>query len=263
MSSEDHRTEFVDLGEALRIIADRKANSAKSRHLPVNDSIQKPHDVFMVAAETLAESLKPSGFRFLKSGPSAVRMRNGRREEIWFDSSRHNVRGQYVQLATGILVRDEFHRRWQADVGSPFAHEAVFGGNIGNVDNGGYVTWDIASDIDRPAVLAEVAERIRSVALPFFDLFDYPSALMNRITCNRPVACDEEFVIELLVRHAGREAASAYVRQRIDDECSLSEVRAEIDQLEAGQLLEESIGGWVRTFALAIHAFKLDLLSDG
>ena len=76
-----------------------------------------------------------------------------------------------------------------------------------------YVTWDVADAALRPAVIADVAAFIRSVALPYFARFEEPAKLIAELEVADIPAVDIGDAVECALCFSGPESAKKILRR--------------------------------------------------
>jgi hypothetical protein len=142
--------------------------------------MDSPREVFLSACADIAESLKPLGFKFAKSGPHALRKDGGFTYRIWFQSSHMNVVGAYVALWIHVKVLSTRLQQWRKS--QPYAlrtDDYVAGGQIGNlVPQHGWRNWNLADSSSRRIVITDAIQAVHGIAVPYFRQFENIPALV-------------------------------------------------------------------------------------
>src|SRR5438034_4241270 len=89
---------LTDLAAIIRRVLFRSQRAAEMRRSGAPAELPEPSAVFQDACAAIAQALQPDGFRYAKSGPHLTRKAGDFTHRISFQSSAHNVRGEYVAL---------------------------------------------------------------------------------------------------------------------------------------------------------------------
>ena len=207
-----------DLRDTLDLIARDKDRAAAARFVPRNPSREFPRDVYLGAAEAIADRFADLGFRYQKGGPDLVRRRGDWKDEVGFQSSVNNVSGQRVAIWVFGTVSNGKLKKWRREHETPFAEwDRVAGGQLGNLrEPTGWIDWDLADQSKRPDTLDDICEAIREIAIPYFDTFQDVAALHGRLLGGDLPAFDPKDAAELLLCYLGPAHAFAYLRAWLD-----------------------------------------------
>jgi len=170
---------LTDLAAIIRDTALRKQRAAEMRRSGAPAELPEPSAVFQDACAAIAQALQPDGFRYAKSGPHLTRKAGEFTHRISFQSSAHNVRGEYVALWIHANVLSKGLKTWRRRFEPQSNWDFVAGAQIGNLElEAGWSEWDVADPESRPAVIQDAVRAIRSIIMPFFARFtDRPRAL--------------------------------------------------------------------------------------
>jgi hypothetical protein len=185
----------------VRQIAEDKG---RGRFKPTAPGTERPRDVFLDAVDRLVEPLVAEGYRYARSGPHATRRHGHITSKFHFASSHLNVPGELVSLHISLQVLDAKLGKWRKDQPRPRRPDDVVATwHLGHLlDPPRWLEWNLASLSERRATVADIAQTLRTVGLPFTrDLVEDlqgdpdPALLAGRV--------DSEALIEYYVR-AGR-----------------------------------------------------------
>ncbi len=120
----------------------------------------------------IAAAFAPDGFVYRPSARKLVRQAGEFRFEVYFQASRSNWPGLSVELWIHGLVFSKALKTWEANSPWPFqVTGCVGGGQIGNLDpTPDWLVWQFVDPSTRAAVTQAAIMRIRSSALPFFEV---------------------------------------------------------------------------------------------
>ena len=202
-------TKILSFHEHVVAIA-KKTEAARANRQP-DPNPEKPRDVIFAALEEIAESLRPEGFTFLRSGPKLKRVQGDLTFQIPFQSDRNNFAGSRAGVWIHAGVHSQALAKWRRSHPLPWhgtgpGLNSVTGGQIGNLlDEPTWMDWDFA-DVSRRKREIEVAiSAIRRIILPFFALFDDPANAVNTLV-HRPLLWRPS-LLEYASVAIGREAA--------------------------------------------------------
>ena len=89
---------LTDLAAIIRDTALRKQRAAEMHRSGAPEELPEPGAVFRDVCAAIGQALAADGFRYAKSGPHLTRKAGDFTYRISFQSSAHNVRGEYVAL---------------------------------------------------------------------------------------------------------------------------------------------------------------------
>ena len=150
-----------------------------------NDDL-RPKEVVLSACQEIAAQLAADGFTFAKSQRKLTRTQGDLTFTIWFQSSRHNFSGgrAIVWIHAGVTSKKLAQAKrahpmpWGDDDGP--GGGAVTGGQIGNLlEEPTWMQWDFANPETRQNEIDRALAAIRTIALPFFSLFDEPAGAVE------------------------------------------------------------------------------------
>jgi hypothetical protein len=177
-----------------------------------------PREIYVAAAEEIARHFAPRGWRFARSGPHLSRGADGFRCKIAFQSSHYNTAG-HVALSVYTLVHASGLKRWRAAHESPLRRDdIVAAGGLWHLHpEAHHYQWNVADPAGRPTAIAEIVERIESLALPWFSLFFEREALVARLGRGLLPNVAAANAIEMLLWLDEPEVAAAQLRYALDD----------------------------------------------
>ena len=205
---------FVDMAAMLRETAERKQRAAQMRRAGTPEGLDEPSVVYEAACAAIGQALAPAGFRYAKSGPHLRRNVGDFTHEISFQSSHHNVRGEYVALWIHAAVRSKSIKAWRRRQDPQIGWDRVAGGQIGNLEpEPGWSEWNLADPETRSAAVNEAVGAIQRTILPFFALFvDRGAALTTLDTWPTP-GVEPVPAIELALAYDDRARAQRLLQQ--------------------------------------------------
>jgi len=167
-----------------------------------------PREQYLAACTEIAETLHPLGFKFTPSGPHAQRQDEEFTYRVSFQSSRHNIAGDYVALWIHANVLSKRLKKWRVSQAHPlFISDGVAGGQIGNlVSPHSWRDWNIAGK-SGASVLADAISTVKSIALPYFAQFADIPRVCQLLQNEELPAMGTPQAIEFLLCFADRTAA--------------------------------------------------------
>ena len=209
------RKTFRSLSGIFSDVAQRKANAARARQSGADPAAEPSVDAYADSCAQVAAAFAADGYRYAKSGPHLTKKMGAFSYRISFQSSRHNIPGQHVSLAVAANVGSRELEAWRKS--QPLARRRddwLAGGLIHLLGTDlTYVTWDVADAALRPAVIADVAAFIRSVALPYFARFEEPAKLIAELEVADIPAVDIGDAVECALCFSGPESAKKILRR--------------------------------------------------
>lgn len=170
--------------------------------------MRRPREVFADAVARIAEALAPAGFRYAPSGARVSRQGGptsvpSSRCVIHFGSSHYNAPG-HVNLGISAHVTSSALKRWRRERDPEATHDWVAGAGLGFA----YFPyprrdWNVAV----PGEVDDAIAAIRTVVLPWFEIFEDRRGLARVLREGEVVAMSIERAVEYLLCFEGREAA--------------------------------------------------------
>lgn len=162
------------LGDLIKQIAHRKQRAAQSRRKPRPPGTSDAKDVFKEAQLTIAGHLKPEGFELTVSRGRLRRSSGDFFFDIFFNTDRNNISGEYVGLVAMVQVNCPRLKQWRLTNGSlRGADENIAVTQLGDLERPrSWRTWNLAGPQERPQVVADIVETIRLAVLPYFAEFE-------------------------------------------------------------------------------------------
>lgn len=192
------------------------ADQSRQRFTARPAGAEVPRDVFLAAADELAEPLVTTGWSYARSGPHLTKKADTTTVKLRFLSGNLNVAGEIVLLWVTAIAADRAHRDWRRTIGLPEDRPQVVELNLGTMlTPPGWLEWNLAQPSTRPATVRDIASTIESFGLPLADtLLDLlphpqpdPDALARYVTLGTR--------LELLVRAGRGDEAAALIEERI------------------------------------------------
>ena len=148
---------------------------------PLSD--EPPRQVFLDACAQIAAAMQEFGFKYAKDQQVCLREHHGFGNTIGFQSSRSNVRGLHVGLSIYASVSSEVLRAWQEARLPTGPVTRYFAGGMVHLlgDQYAMLQWELADPADRAATIADAISFIRETVIPYFTLFERPTALIRRL----------------------------------------------------------------------------------
>jgi uncharacterized protein DUF4304 len=204
---------LTDIGAIVRDTAARKQRAAQMRRRPLPDNLEHPRDVFRNSCAAIGKALEPEGFRYLKSGPALARKGPHFGHAIRFQSSAHNIRGEFVALWIHATVTSKTVGVWRKAMAGA-ANDFVAGGQIGNLEaHPGWTEWNLAAPEARAETIDQAVQAIRAIALPFLDLFSTPAAALHALGTWPHPGIEIVPAIELATSYAASELAQSLLNR--------------------------------------------------
>jgi hypothetical protein len=218
---------------------------------------EAPREVFLDACREVAAQLEPAGYRFAVSGPRCRRRSGDFTFQIAFQSSHYNAAGAHVALWVHATVFSPRIKKWRAAHPPLRPLDHVAGGQIGNLrEPHDWLNWELADPSTRPAVIGEVVQLIREVALPYFARFEDVDTLVSYLTANDLPSMDIEHAIEFLLCFGDMASARAAAERFLAARPDLREnYQRALSRYAGGS--EEHPSGYASKLAFASHVLGL------
>lgn len=223
------RISFQKITQVFESTAGHKRD-AQARFLGRPDEVERPRDVYLQACATIAESLSQVGFRYAKSAQRASRTNGSLTNDVSFQSSHNNIAGRHVCLWMHATVRSKALQRWRAERLLSPTSDYVAGGMVHLIsDDSALLEWELADQSERPATIADAIAFIDGSVLPYFEQFENPKTLIERLAHHDVPAFGLKESVEFSACFGSTEAAQLvldrFVRNR-------PELREEIAKAE-------------------------------
>ena len=250
---------LTDLAAIIRDTTLRKQRAAQMRRSGAPDELPEPSVVFQDACAAIGRALAADGFRYAKRGPHLTRKAGDFTYRISFQSSAHNVRGEYVAVWIHANVLSKAIKAWRRRFEPQSSWDFVAGGQIGNLEpEPGWSEWNVADPKGRPAVIEDAVTGIRSTVLPFFARFADRSSALNTLDQWPVPGLAIVPSIELALSYGDRVRAQALLERffvRYPD--LLAEYHAKLDEYRRTGLPTYRDGGWAADLAKATIQYEL------
>lgn len=155
-----------------------------------------PRDVFKQACMTIGDALSEDGFRYLRSRSTIKKVSGDLTFRIVLETSRWNIQGSSVTVApyiwldsTALTEWKNEHPRRQTD--QTLFHRTWDGLVAAMIDDilsetlsqrlPGMCEWNIADPALRTDTIDDIVQFLRTHAVPYFTLFEQPSAVLERL----------------------------------------------------------------------------------
>ena len=201
--------------EVARDTAHRKlrAAAAHSGRLPARG--EAPRQVYLEACRAIADALAVDGFKYLRSRATLARKTSDFGFSIHFQSSHHNVAGELVIMWIHAGVTSPALKSWRSTHPCLMgASDMVAGGQIGNlVRPESWMEWNMASEKQREAEVADAVAAIRELAYPYFAVFDDVAAVRARLIAEDVPSMWLSSALDFLMCFGSRDDALALARR--------------------------------------------------
>ena len=146
--------------------------------------------IFKVVVDELGSSLKPYGFKYLKSKRSATRQGVLFEHSVTFSSSRsiNSIEGHiHLEIRATALSEDFGEFRRSKGIELPINEACLFGTTIENllVEAPPYIRYDIGNEHERPRIIQSIHSVLSDEVLKVFDLIESPEALESFLQSNK------------------------------------------------------------------------------
>jgi uncharacterized protein DUF4304 len=254
---------LTDLAAIIREMALRKQRAAEMRRSGAPEALPEPRGVYQDACEVIGQALVAQGFRYAKSGPHLTRKAGDFTYWIGFQSSAHNVRGEYIALWIHANVLSKAIKAWRRRFEPQRDWDFVAGGQIGNLDTEtGWSEWDLADSESRLAVIQDAVGAIRSIIMPFFARFADRSSALNTLDAWPVPGLEIVPAIELALAYDERLRAQSLLERffvRYSD--LLAEYHAKLEEYRRAGLPSHTGEGWAADLAKATIQYELTPVS--
>jgi hypothetical protein len=258
------RKESRSLADLISDVAYRKRRAAQARFAGTPPGQESPRDVYLAACASISSYFEESfGFKYTKSGPHARRRSGDVTFEIGFQSSRHNIPGEHVNLHIHGNVRSARIKKWRES--QPllkflyaFANDFIAGGQIGDLQsNHPWIEWELADAGTRDEVIRDAIRAVDGLALPYFAKFeDLPSLFTLLVNEDLPGMTIDR-VVEFLLCFADHStawlAATSFLGRRRD---LVRAYERSFERYAEHGLDSEHPSGFAMQLAFASHAFQ-------
>jgi hypothetical protein len=225
----------------------------------VSEGLPEPAVVFKDACAVIAHAFAPDQFRYAKSGPHLTRKSGEFTHRISFQSSAHNVRGEYVALWIHANVLSKGIKAWRRRFDPQSNWDFVAGGQVGNLETEpGWSEWNVADSASRSHVIEDAITAIKSIVCPFFARFkDRPSAVSA--LDHWPVPGLEILpAIELALSYGDPVRAQRLLQRFFAQHGDLlGDYRAKLHEYGRAGLPDYQGGGWAPELAKATIQYEL------
>lgn len=193
------RREARSIDELVTQIAEDKSIN---RFAPRPIGAERPRDVFLKAAETLAEPLVALGWRFAASGPHATRKSKNVTCKLQFGSSSLNVAGELVSMRIDFIIRDADLGRWRMAAERPRRQDDVVQTrHLGHLlDPPRWLEWNLADSRDRPRTIRDASDTLAAVGMPYIEDLTSLLSAADVIPPDLVGRVEEESLLEYYVR---------------------------------------------------------------
>src|SRR5512143_161755 len=250
---------LTDLAAIIRETALRKQRAAQMRRSGAPEDLPEPGVVFHDACAAIGHALASDGLRYAKSGPHLTRKAGDFTYRIRFQSSAHNVRGEYVALWIHANVLSKAIKAWRRRFAPESTWDFVAGGQIGNLESeAGWSEWNVANPENRPSVIEDAVKGIRSIVFPFFARFADQTTALSTLDQWPVPGVEIVPAIELALSYNDRGRAQALLRRFFVQYPDLvAEYRARLDEYRRTGLPTFRSGGWAADLAKATIQYEL------
>ncbi len=261
------RKETRSIADFVSDVAYRKRRAAQARFGGTPPGQEAPRDVYLAGCASIGWYLEESfGFKYSKSGPHARRRSGDFTFQISFQSSRHNVPGEHVNLCIHGNVSSARIKKWRES--QPLLHpfDYVAGGQIGNLQaNHCWLDWELADPGKRDESIRDAIKAIEELAFPYFAKFEDLPPLFELLVKEDLPAMTIDRVVEFLMCFANqsraRLAAASFLKRRPD---LVRAYQRDYERYTERGLDSEHPSGYAKQLAFASHAFKFgDLTAEG
>lgn len=172
-----------DLRSVVSDIAQRKRDAAIARNQAAPIGMEAPKDVYLSSCAAIGEALVAEGFKFAKSGPHISKVKTPFRYKVAFQSSHYNIPGRLVSLTMAANVRSTAFKKWRLEQTSPVrSDDWVAGGMVHLLGTDcTFLEWELADPVTRLGTTREAVAFLKTVVLPFFELFSEPDAAIGHL----------------------------------------------------------------------------------
>jgi hypothetical protein len=230
------REEFKSIGETISDIARRKSDAARARREGRNETAEPSAQVYAESCSRIATAFVNDGFRYAKSGPHMTRRRNGFTEKVSFQTSYHNIPGKHVELSVAATVRSKNLKEWRGSQPASLRKGNWVGGGMIHLlgIESSYLKWELADPEGRDDTVADVIDTIRSLALPYFDVFQDLSTFIRLLIQRDVPAMDIGDAVEFALCFGSRDQAQAilerFVTERPDLAGAIAQAEAKMNR---------------------------------
>ena len=204
-------------------IADRKKAAAMARREGKKKDAPDARAVYLEACAAIAGAFAPDGFKFAKSGPHVTAKSADKRftYTVSFQSSRHNIAGEHVQLLAHVGIESPVVKQWatalwKAHGGEEYGNKGFIAGTqlgyLAPEPERDWIHWELAGGKNREAAIAEVTDRIRRHVLPWFAHCEDIPALVEKIEKTGSYPQLDTFPSNFLLCFASREQTERALR---------------------------------------------------
>jgi hypothetical protein len=253
------RKESRSIADFIADVAYRKRRAALARFAATQTGLETPRDVYLAACASIGAHLEESlGFKFAKSGPHSRKRSSEFTFQIGFQSSRHNIAGEHVNLCIHGNVWSARIKKWREEQVFLHSSDYVAGGQIGNLQaDHCWLDWELGDPHKRDETIRDAIKAIEELAFPYFAKFEELPSLFRFLVERDLPAMTIDRVVEFLMCFAdqptARLAATNFLKRRPDL------VRAyQVEYERYAELGFDSIhpSGYAKQLAFASHAFK-------
>ncbi|MGN6817880.1 MAG: hypothetical protein ACTHJR_04340 [Sphingomonas sp.] len=156
----------------------QKKAAAEARRHP-DPTAEKPRDAIIAGLTLVADNLAQEGFVLWPNRLKLSRKDGDLRFEIAIQSDRNNVAGRLASIRVHAGIYSKKVTAWRRRHASYWIQPTApfplpfFGNQIGYFGKpSGWLDWDFADPIERPAVAEDLTRTIRDRVLPVFAAFD-------------------------------------------------------------------------------------------
>lgn len=146
--------------------------------------------IFKAVVDELGSSLKPSGFKYLKSKREATRQGKLFEHSVTFSSSRsiNSLDGHIHLEIRATAWSEEFGEfRRSNGIDLPINEACLFGTTIENIfiEAPPYIRYDIGYENERAGIVQSIENVLNEKVLKAFDLIESPEALESFLQSNK------------------------------------------------------------------------------
>src|SRR5436309_103058 len=250
---------LTDLAAIIRDTALRKQRAAEMHRSGAPEELPEPGAVFRDVCAAIGQALAADGFRYAKSGPHLTRKAGDFTYRISFQSSAHNVRGEYVALWIHANVLSKGLKAWRRRFEPQSDWDFVAGGQIGNLEpDAGWSEWDVAVPDSRPAAIQDAVKAIRATIMPFFARFADRASALNTLDEWPVPGLEIVPAIELALSYNDRPRAQSLLERffvRYPD--LLAEYHAKLQEYRRAGLPNYKGDGWAADLVKATIEYDL------
>lgn len=197
-------------------IIEERRNAKDARFKPAPQGVERVEDVLRQAIDFLQSHLQSSGFKAAPSQLSVSRKIGEITQVVRLRPAPGNLSGVNVNVSAEALVKSTSFKRWTRTEGTGYAREILWIHQLGYLSGkNDYFKWQLADASVRDQELADLLQKVRTLALPAFDAWANKPAIGSAVF--RLTEVDRiDWLVETALWSGNRFAAEQLIQQYLN-----------------------------------------------